>query len=175
MLTEAETESGRGFTLPPPTRLSPRQQRPLYAPPRPAPDLATLQSERAIINRAATRSASPGPARVLLYALTGPDRGPGDDLAAARGYAAAHELTLVEPPIVDTLDPVDVRRGVEAPLQRAGYTRALRTIASSKNVHGLIAVSYPAISPDPHLYDAQLLWFQAHTSGLWLVRSENTI
>ncbi|WEH37868.1 hypothetical protein PZB75_31185 (plasmid) [Streptomyces sp. AM 4-1-1] len=157
-------------------RLYPRAgaQRPAPAEPPPVPALGVLEAERLTMNRVVL--SVPGPTDVVLYALTGPGREVHDDLAAVRGYAAAHRLTVHGPPIVDALDATDVRTGGDDPLLRRGYARALRMLADPASpVRGVIAVSRTAITLADRLYQDQLTWYAARRAGLWLVRGETQI
>ncbi|MCX4783983.1 MULTISPECIES: hypothetical protein [unclassified Streptomyces] len=152
----------------------PYGQRPEQARPLPAPALASLETRRLTMNQAAL--AAPGPLHVLLYALTGPHREANGDLAAARGYAQTQHLTVAGPPIVDTLDEVDIRTGGDDPLLRRGYARALRMVADPDcAVRGVVAVSRTAITAADRLYADQLTWYADRRAGLWLVRGETQI
>ncbi|MGW7312243.1 hypothetical protein [Streptomyces sp. NPDC054865] len=162
--------------VPPGRALPPRPygQRPEQARPLPTPALAALETQRLTMNQAAL--AAPGSLQVLLYALTGPHRDANGDLAAVRGYAQAQHLTVAGPPIVDTLDEVDIRTGGDNPLLRRGYARALRMMDDPGcAVGGVVAVSRTAITAADRLYADQLTWYAGRRAGLWLVRGETDI
>ncbi|MFF3697281.1 hypothetical protein [Streptomyces sp. NPDC002221] len=102
-----------------------------------------------------------------------PGQDPGNDLAEARGLAAAHQLPVADQ-IVDILDLVDAR--ADNPALRRGYARALRLLADPASpVHGMVAVSRTAITLADRPYEDQLLWHIHHHTGLWLVRNESAI
>ncbi|GHH56744.1 hypothetical protein [Streptomyces candidus] len=62
-----------------------------------------------------------------------------------------------EPPLVDTLDSVDLRTGGDNPLLRRGYARALQMLADPTcPVRGVVAVSRTAITSVDRLYQDQL-------------------
>lgn len=137
-------------------------------------DPRELQARRTAANRAAL--AHPGPLHVVLYALTGPDGAAHDDLAAARGYAERQRLVVGGPPLVDTLDSVDLRTGGDNPLLRRGYARAQQMLADPTcPVRGVVAVSRTAITSVDRLYQDQLTWYADRHAGLWLVRSETQL
>lgn len=134
-----------------------------------------LEARRTALNTAAAALAGPGPLHVVLYALTVPGKSASSDLAAARGYAQAQRMVVVDQ-LVDTLDAVDARTGADDPSLRRGYARALRIMADpSCAVRGMVAVSQTAITPVVRLYADQLAWYAARRAGLWLVRSETGI
>ncbi|MEU1776705.1 hypothetical protein ABZ501_27265 [Streptomyces sp. NPDC019922] len=140
----------------------------------PVPGPRALELRRAAANRAAR--ARPGPLHIVLYALTGPDGTANGDLAAARGYAERQRLVVTGPPLVDTLDSIDIRTGGDAPLLRRGYARALQMLADPAcPVRGVVAVSRTAITPVDRLYQDQLSWYADRRAGLWLVRGETAI
>lgn len=140
----------------------------------PDPEPRALELRRTAANRAAR--AHPGPLHIVLYALTGPDGTANTDLAAARGYAERKHLVVTGPPLVDTLDAIDIRTGGDDPLLRRGYARALQMLADPTcPVRGVVAVSRTAITPVDRLYQDQLSWYADRHAGLWLVRGETAI
>ncbi|MFE0774276.1 hypothetical protein [Streptomyces sp. NPDC058861] len=163
--------------LPPPARgLLPRAPalRPGLAVPPPLKDFQALAVWRAAINRAALARAEGENLSVVLYALTRPGGDPHDDLAAARGYAQAERLLVVDQ-IVDTLGRHD-RAGEDDPTLRRGYARALHFLGNpSSPVRGVVAVSRTAVTPDGRLYEAQLALHAARGTALHLVRAETGI
>ncbi|MEU5662102.1 hypothetical protein [Streptomyces longwoodensis] len=156
--------------FPPPARgLPPRAPalRPSPAAPPPLKDAQVLTAWRAAINRAALARADGENLSVVLYALTRPGGDPHDDLAAARSYARAERLIVVDQ-IVDTLGHHDALR--------RGYARALHLLSDlSSPVRGVVAVSRTAVTPDGRRYEAQLALHAARGTALHLVRDETEI
>lgn len=150
-------------------------QRPRPTTPLAVPDLRALKIRRRRINETAVDGEGENPLQVVLYALAGPDEDVHDQLAVARGCAAAHALVVVNPPIVDTLDYIDARTGGDDPLLRRGYTQAMRMITGPGPVRGVVAASHTTVSAALYVYDAQLTWYADHRAGLWLARGETDI
>ncbi|MFD9052745.1 hypothetical protein [Streptomyces zaomyceticus] len=163
--------------FPPPARgLPPRADAPRPAPAASPPlkSLQDLAAWRAAINRAALARFSGESLSVVLYALTRPGGDPHDDLAAARSYAQAERLFVVDQ-IVDTLGHHD-QACEDDPTLRRGYARALHLLGDpSSPVRGVVAVSRTAVTPDGRLYEAQLALHAARGTALHLVRGETGI
>ncbi|MFE0774207.1 hypothetical protein [Streptomyces sp. NPDC058861] len=148
--------------------------RPAPAAPPPLKGPQALAVWRATINRAALARSSGEDLPVVLYALTRPGGDPHDDLAAARSYAHAERLLIVDQ-IVDTLGHHD-QACEDDPTLRRGYARALHLLSDpSSPVRGVVAVSRTAVTPDGRLYEAQLALHATRGTALHLVHAETGI
>lgn len=132
---------------------------------KPASNAAQLYALRRRINQAVQARVA-GPMTVGLYALAAPCGDHRGHLAEAENLASAHGITV--------FDRFCDATGDTAPATRPGWASALRSVVEG-HTHGIIAVSRTAVSLSDQLYEEQLLWFDQHGAGLWLVRSETAL